>query len=146
MHVVIACLKCRLLAALGRYSMGLHLTEAELESLKPVDQNTGRHIAVINDIYSYEKELLSSKTGHVEGSFLCSAVPIFAAETDLSIPAAKNVLYCLAREWEVVHRMRVEEREAAGCSETISRYMEGLEYHMSGNERWSRSTLRYSQV
>ena len=131
-----------------RFSMGLHLTPADFDSVAAVEKNCGRHISVVNDIYSYEKELLTSQTAHKEGGVLCSAVPIFATEADVEIAAAKNVLYTLCREWEKVHRKLVQEREAAegGCKESVRRYMEGIEYHMSGNELWSKTTKRYHNI
>ncbi len=33
-----------------------------------------------------------------------------------------------------------------GLREEVMRYMDGLEYQMSGNELWSQSTLRYIGV
>lgn len=79
---------------------------------------------------------------------LCSAVSIFAAETGLGVSAAKRALYVLVREWEAVHRELVKARLDAegGCGENLRVYMEGLEYHMSGNELWSSTTKRYGGV
>lgn len=128
--------------------MGLHLTHLDRLSVYKVEQNCGRHIAIINDIFSFEKELRASETAHHEGGVLCSAVQIFATEAELNIPAAKRVLWTMCREWEVVHRELVKERKARpqGCSETVQTYMEAHEYFMSGNERWSQSTKRYSSI
>ena len=125
--------------------MGLSLSAADFESVELVEKNCGRHISVVNDIYSYGKELLTSQTAHKEGGFLCSAVPIFADETDLSIVAAKRGLWTLVREWEYVHNELVQARISSqhGCSEAVKAYMNGLEYHMSGNELWSKTTKRY---
>lgn len=131
-----------------RFSMGLHLSDADFASVTEVEKNCGRHISIINDIYSFEKELLASKTAHQEGGVLCSAVQIFAQEAGLSFEAAKHVLYSLAREWEFVHQELVAKREAApgGCTEAVKAYINGLEYHMSGNELWSQTTKRYQEV
>lgn len=129
-----------------RFSMSLHLTPADFATVTALEANTGRHISIINDIYSFEKELLASKTQHTEGAYLCSAVPIFAQETEIPVTAAKRVLYVLAREWEVRHREMVREIEEGGAGEVVGRYMQGLEFHMSGNELWSRTTRRYADV
>lgn len=131
-----------------RFSMGLHLSAAEFSSVKDVEKNCGRHISIVNGIYSFEKELLASKTAHQEGGVLCSAVQIFAQETEIGIEAVKRVLYILAREWEFVHRDLVAKRVtvSGGCSEAVKAYMDGLEYHMSGNELWSQTTKRYHEV
>jgi len=133
-----------------RFSMSLHLTSADFATVAALEKNTGRHISIINDIYSFEKELHSSRTQHAEGAYLCNAVPIFADETDVSVGAAKRALYVLAREWEGRHREMVGEIEGrggvGGCNGEVSKYMQGLEYHMSGNEIWSRTTRRYADV
>ena len=131
-----------------RFSMGLHLSAEDFASVADIERNCGRHISIVNDIYSFEKELQTSKVAHKEGGVLCSAVPIFAQEMGLGVPAAKRALYALVREWEYLHQELVAKREAepGGCGENVKWYMNGLEYHMSGNELWSATTKRYSAV
>ncbi|KAI9653416.1 MAG: hypothetical protein M1821_007081 [Bathelium mastoideum] len=134
-----------LLAALMRYSMSLHLTADEVEAAKEVELNLGRHISIVNDIYSFEKELKASKTGHMEGGALCSAVSVLSTEVCISYDASKHVLWTLCREYEDVHE-RLVARIAGDeviCSDTLRLYLKGLEYQMSGNELWSRTTKRY---
>lgn len=99
--------------------------------------------SIANDIYSWEKELKASKTGHAEGSSLCSGVLVLAQCSGLDIAAAKRVLWAMTREWELTHDRMVASQQASGCSEAVSLYMKGLEYQMSGNELWSKTTLRY---
>lgn len=111
--------------------------------MRPVDMNCSKHLSVINDIWSYEKEVLASKTAHEEGGALCTGVAIFAAETEVSIVAAKRVLYSICREWEAHHDELVAEALTKRDSPELRAYVKGLEYQMSGNEMWSRSTLRY---
>lgn len=123
--------------------MGLHLSGSELASVVPLERNCSKQISVVNDIYSWEKEVRAAQTGHQEGSALCSAVKVLADETNLSIEASKRVLWSMIREWELVHEELVVEMEKNGCSEAVRDYMKGLEYQMSGNEQWSRTTLRY---
>lgn len=126
-----------------RFSMGLQLSTSELTSLAPLERNCSKQISVVNDIYSWEKEVRAAQTGHQEGSALCSAVKVLANETNLSTDASKRVLWSMIREWELVHEELVAEMERAGCSQAVREYMKGLEYQMSGNEQWSRTTLRY---
>ncbi|KAI0396355.1 Aristolochene synthase in complex with 12,13-Difluorofarnesyl diphosphate [Xylariaceae sp. FL0594] len=137
-----------LLSALMRFSMGLHLTPQELAMVRPVDENCSKHISIINDIFSWEKELAQSFTGHEEGSVLCSSVQVLAEEANLTIEASKRVLFAMAREWELTHLQLAAEIEADPSLTDESRaavmsYVKGLEYQMSGNELWSASTLRY---
>jgi aristolochene synthase len=126
-----------------RLVMGLHLEPSEAVEMEPLEQNCAKHISIINDIYSWEKELKASKSGHLEGSSLCSGVLVLAQCSGLEISAAKRVLWAMTREWELVHDQMVAHQKDNGCSEAVSMYMKGLEYQMSGNELWSKTTLRY---
>lgn len=132
-----------LLSALMRFSMGLNLTDEELAACRPLERNCSKQISVVNDIYSWEKELLQSKKGHVEGSVLCNAVGILAEEMEVGVPSSKKVLWAMVREWSDKHDDLAREMEAGGCSKAVSQYIKGLEYQMSGNEAWSETTLRY---
>lgn len=117
----------------------------ELASMEALETNCSKQLSVVNDIYSFEKEERASRTGHKEGASLCSAVKILAEETHLGIAATKRVLWTMVREWERSHDQIVAEKLQAprGCSESAELYMKGLEYQMSGNEQWSKTTLRY---
>lgn len=123
--------------------MKVHLTEEDLRIAAPVERNCAKHIAVLNDIYSWNKELLASETLHHEGAAICSSVQVLSEETALNHAAAQRVLWTMCREWESVHRELVREREEIGCKGDLLDYIHGLEYQMSGNERWSESTPRY---
>ena len=124
---------------------GFHLTPSETESVSPLEHNCSKHLGVVNDIYSWEKELKASKTGHLEGAALFSAVKIVADDTNLGFDAVKRVLWSMTREWENTHAELAAEQLAspAGASHNLRRYIQGLEYQMSGNELWSATTLRY---
>lgn len=139
----------RLLSALMRFSMGLKIDKSELAVARPVELNCSKHISVLNDIYSYEKEVLAAKTGHVEGGALCSSVQILAQEADVDPQASKRILWSMCREWERCHEKlvaQVEQQQQQQASPALRAYMRGLEYQMSGNEMWSQSTLRYNGV
>ncbi|KAL2833629.1 Aristolochene synthase [Aspergillus pseudoustus] len=136
-----------LLSALMRFSMGLRLSAYELSSMRHIDANCSKHISVINDIYSYEKELYSSQVAHEEGGVLCTSVRTLAKEANIDVQATKRVLFFMCREWEVIHQEMEEElRASRKVSSAALVYVKGLEYQMSGNELWSRTTLRYSVV
>lgn len=126
-----------------RFSMGLHVSSAELSAASPADMTCSKHLSVINDIWSYEKELKASKTAHEEGGVLCTSVAILARDAALSIPAAKRVLYSMCREWELQYKDN--ERAVLEVCDTpaLRTYLLGLELQMTGNELWSRTTERY---
>jgi aristolochene synthase len=126
-----------------RFCMGLRLTPEELAVAKLVDMNCSKHLSIINDIWSFEKELLASQTAHEEGGVLCSGVSIFAEGAEVSTAAAKRILYALCREWEVRHKELEAEALSQKNTLQLQAYLKGLEYQMSGNEMWSRTTLRY---
>ena len=126
--------------------MTLNLSAEELESVADIEKNVGRHISIVNDIYSYEKELLAAKSAHEEGGKLCNAVQILASEAHLGIRSSKEILWLICREWERTHESLVSEQKSKGCNENISAYVQGLEFHMSGNELWSKTTKRYHDV
>jgi aristolochene synthase len=123
--------------------MKLKLTPEDLAIARPIDMNCSKHLSVVNDIWSYEKELIASKTLHEEGGVLCTAVAIFADGAEVSAKAAKRVLYSLCREWEARHDELTVEVLAKRDTPDMRDYLKGLEYQMSGNEIWSRTTLRY---
>ena len=122
--------------------MQLHLTDAERRRAAPVERNCARHIAIVNDIYSWRKEQLASQTIHQEGATVCSAVQVLSNEATLGFAAAQRVLWTMCREYELVRRQLVQEA-TPGSSGSLQKYMRGPEYQMSGNERWSESTPRY---
>lgn len=131
-----------------RFTMGIRLTETELASMTALEQNSSKQISVVNDIYSWEKELQASMTGHKEGAALCSAVKVLADSANLSIGASKRVLWYMVREWEHVHDELCAEmaKSSKGYSEAAQAYAKGLGYQMSGNELWSKTTKRYIVV
>lgn len=126
-----------------RFSMGMKLGDDDVARVRAVEENCSKHISVVNDIYSFEKEVISAKRGHKEGAFLCSAVKVVSIETSLSFAATKRVLWVMVREWELVHDALCERIYEQGCSQVVREYLRGLQYQMSGNELWSRTTPRY---
>ncbi|RYO74186.1 hypothetical protein DL764_010940 [Monosporascus ibericus] len=128
--------------ALMRFSMALHLSPEDLALVNPVERNFGKQLSVMNDIYSFEKELLASKNGH-EGGFLCSAVSTLSDAAEISYESSRRILYALCREWELTHERLVQEVLAVKDNEAIRAYLKAFELQMSGNEEWSTMTQRY---
>lgn len=132
-----------LLGALMRFSMALSVPPSDLKLVRPVEQNCSKHLSVVNDIWSYEKEVLAAETLHEEGGTLCTAVAVLARDAEIGTDAAKRVLYHLCREWEHEHQALVAKVLEQRDTPVLRAYMQGLEFLMSGNELWSRTTLRY---
>ena len=126
--------------------MSLNLSAEELGSVAGIERNVGYQISIVNDIYSYEKEVLAAQTAHQEGGKICNAVQILAEEVHISVGSSKQLLWSICREWERTHEDLVSQQKSQECGEQVMRYVEGLEFHMSGNELWSKSTQRYHDV
>ncbi len=140
----------RLLAALMRFSYDLKLSQMEVNSVLDIEQNCGKHISLVNDVYSYEKEKLISEKESFEGAILCNAVDILANQVSIPIEAAKSVLWIMVRECEFVHQSLMDRKNntfpGLSMKNDLRRYVEGLEYQMSGNELWSKTTHRYRSI
>ena len=53
-----------------RFSMDFQMSPKELEYARPIEWKCSKHISVINDIYSFEKESLAAKEAHEEGGVM----------------------------------------------------------------------------
>jgi aristolochene synthase len=134
----------KLLCSMQRFSMGVYLTPAQLKSVELIEKNASKHISVVNDIYSFNKELLQNAASKKEGSVLCTAVKVVADECAFHFDAAKRVLWLTCREWELVHqRLEAQRKGEEGFTPELAQYVKGLELLMSGNEVWSATTPRY---
>ncbi|KAI8953277.1 Aristolochene synthase in complex with 12,13 Difluorofarnesyl diphosphate [Xylaria longipes] len=132
-----------LLGSLMTFSMNLELSEQEAVAAMPADRACSKHLSVVNDAWSYEKEVRASKMLHEEGAVLCTCVAILAHDSELSIPATKRVLYSMVREWELQFKDLVAGILTSIDTPALRAYLQGLELQMTGNEHWSRTTLRY---
>lgn len=102
-----------------RFAMALRLTPKELGGMTALERKCSKHISVVIDIFSWEKELLAARTSYQEGSVLCTAVNFFAVGTGLSIENSKRALWSMTREWELVHAEMVAQMVADGCSPAV---------------------------
>ena len=130
-----------------RYAMDLKVTEEAISTIGPISESYSRHAVIVNDIYSFPKELRAWNRHHEEGAQIPNLVMLQAQETGVTFEAAMRVLWILCRECELEHLDLVSKREAAveGCVEDLKIYMKGLEYIMGGNEMWSSYTHRYHE-
>ncbi|KAI5923116.1 terpenoid synthase [Camillea tinctor] len=138
-----------LLSGIMRFCAGLYMTPEELELVKPVEENSMRHITFVNDICSLEKEVLSAKESAKDGSelgALCSSVPIVMKWCGLGEDEAKHIMWEMVRSWEVRHFELVNEILQGHPSTALEIYFRGLEHQMAGNELWSLLTPRYNRT
>ena len=133
-----------------RFGMAVQLTAEEQKLVRDAESTASRQLTALNDVWSFEKEVLASETLDREGGVLCNAVTILAGEVGVSVPAAKRLLAHVAREYELRHAqlaediLRAADSPGSGCDvEKLRLYLEGLACQMSGNEAWSKITHRY---
>ncbi|KAJ5782243.1 hypothetical protein N7457_004017 [Penicillium paradoxum] len=137
-----------LYTALLRFGAKLHLTTAELEKSAALESTAFRHVGVMNDIYSWNREWKVYQENPTDGAQPLSAVYILANETGLPFEACKRLLYSYCRELELVLENTGDEirhDNTKSSSRELETYTRGLEYFMRGLELWSQWTPRYRQ-
>ncbi|KAL2006010.1 hypothetical protein VTN00DRAFT_9664 [Thermoascus crustaceus] len=133
--------------ALLRFGAAIHLSPEELQIVEGIERNAFRHVGIMNDIYSWNREFRVHQQEQSEGSLPFSAVHVLSMETKLSYPACKRLLYTYCRELELAHEDMVREiRDKSKMSQRLEQYIKGIEYFMRGVEIWSQWTPRYNFV
>ena len=132
----------RFVAACVRFGAMLRLSPETRNSVKCIEKSYGNLTIVVNDIYSFDKELRAWKESGKEGATVLNLVQLLASDTDLSYAAAKRVCWTLCREMELVHIQLLREREVE-TDQNLEAYLKGLEFVIGGNEQWSATTARY---
>jgi aristolochene synthase len=131
-----------LLSGIMRFCARLYMTPEELTLIRRAEENCMKHITFVNDICSYNKEVLTAKKGSQLGA-ICSSVPIVMELHQVDEHEAKNIMWKVVREWELRHFELVKEISGKSQSQALAAYLRGLEYQAAGNERWSLLTPRY---
>lgn len=126
------------------FSMGLHMKPDELVLVQPLEMNVMRHVTLVNDIASYEKEVLAAGKGFELGQ-LCSAVPIVMTACGVNELSAMRIMWEMSRELEKQHFVLLKEATEQCDSESVRLYAKGLEFQAAGNERWNLLTPRYNR-
>lgn len=113
-------------------------------SVERIEKSYANLGIVLNDIFSFDKELRAWTQNGKEGATILNLVNLFASDTGLSYAAAKRVCWTLCRELELVHMQLVQEREVHN-DQSLMAYLDGLEFVLGGNEEWSTTTARYHE-
>jgi aristolochene synthase len=128
-----------------RFCARLYMTPEELTLIVKAEENCMKHITFVNDICSYNKEVLTAKNGSQLGA-ICSSVPIVMELHQVDEHKAKYIMWKTVREWELRHFELVKEISGKNHSQALATYLKGLEYQTAGNERWSLLTPRYNEI
>ncbi|CAG8974316.1 hypothetical protein HYALB_00006164 [Hymenoscyphus albidus] len=126
------------------FGLNIDLTPTELSRITEIEKLQAYHLLVVNDYYSFEKELLDSQTKHEEGAKLFNVVAVLANEIDVSYASSKAIIDVMLRKWEEECRVMVKAIENRGeCTEAMAKYLRGKELMNLGNVVWSATTRRY---
>ncbi|KAJ5706171.1 hypothetical protein N7536_001860 [Penicillium majusculum] len=126
----------------------LYLTTPELKKTAALESTAFRHVSVMNDIYSWEREWKVYQANPTDGARPLSAIYILANETGLPYTACKRLMYSYCRELEVALKQSTNEirhNNMESWTHDLEMYIKGLEYFMCGIELWSQWTPRYRQ-
>ncbi|KAH9237210.1 hypothetical protein K456DRAFT_1830608 [Colletotrichum gloeosporioides 23] len=134
----------QLLLALQRFSQGIYLSKEELESTADIEVLFSRHISVVNDVASWDKECRAEREIDAQGSVVSNIVQVLSDDCGFSSERAKTVLWAMCEEWSKMVDECVAKRIDEGCSDSLRKYLDGLKMQMCGNELWSRTTFRYN--
>ena len=117
-----------------------------LKSPRGIHESYGKLGIIVNDIYSFDKELHMWNQAHKEGAKLLNIVNLMSIDAGIPYSTATRILLVLGRECEINHQEMVAKVMACkggGADPTVTTHLEGLEYAISGNEYWSQTTERY---
>ncbi|KAJ7280280.1 isoprenoid synthase domain-containing protein [Mycena rebaudengoi] len=125
----------RLLDALVQWTLGVYLTPEESEICSAFYASAGRAVALTNDYFSWSKEKrFPSNRG-------CSTVPVVRKQYRMSERDALLFVKGLAVDAEeTTMKLAGPLKE---LSFNVKRYVQGVEYLLSGNCFWSATAPRY---
>ena len=118
------------------FGMALTIPDNEMELCKQLTRPAFAAISLTNDLYSWEKEYKEAQRNGLP--HVVNAIWVLTNELSVSDSKAKEI--CRVKIKQYVSEYRNILREV-GCNETIStdlkRYVEALQYSISGHLVWS---------
>ena len=109
-----------------------------------IDRNIAIHVCVVNDLFSWDKEVLDAAETNYD---IVNAISIVMNQDNVDAEEARVRLAAKVPELELRHDQLL--RQSANpnpLSVESQRYIEFLVCLASGNESWSRLTARYNVV
>lgn len=79
-----------------RFGMAIKMSNHHKEAVRELDLNAAKSVSIMNDVYSFEKELKKSQTSEKDIASLCSSVDIISRECNVTAGSAKNLLQYLS--------------------------------------------------
>ncbi|KAL4904343.1 isoprenoid synthase domain-containing protein [Aspergillus multicolor] len=86
--------------ALGRWATGVSIPADEADLIHEIDLNIAAHVCLVNDLFSWEKELLAASE---TGAEIVNAVGIVMQQEDVDADTAQRMLAIRMEELETKH-------------------------------------------
>lgn len=129
--------------------MDITVPDDERPWIEELEGNISAHWALVNDLFSWDKEILESRdVAGKMGATVFNAVSVHMEELNVDAESARSSLANMVRELERKHGDLVARRMDSGrpISPDVVRYVHCLENIAAANESWSRGTARYNIV
>lgn len=123
-----------------RYGMNINLDDNILNSdyIKNIQEIVGDHAMLVNDIYSYKKECIKNINKSYQSNMISILENTENLDTNSSIKEIIDVVLEKEKQFkELINKNPYENKE-------VNKYIDSLEYVMSGNYYWSTITNRYN--
>jgi hypothetical protein len=123
----------------------LKIPDHEVETVTDLVMPAVKAASLTNDLFSYTKELIAAKESGKDD--VTNGVWVLMKEHDLTEDDAKNLCRALIKE-EVAIFVEVVKtiRDRADLSQHARKYVELMQYSVSGNVIWSRECPRYAST
>ncbi|KAE8149070.1 polyprenyl synthetase [Aspergillus avenaceus] len=125
------------------WASGVELTPEEQEDAGPVTYLAYVVLAIVNDIWSWEKEKVVTRQSRGSNPLInCVHMVMQMQGTDEE--TAKKVTHGIIRKHEEQYcRLRDEYLQKPGLSSSLKKWFQVLEISMAGNALWSVNIIRY---
>lgn len=125
------------------FGMGLHIPEEEIETCRTLMEPAWIAVGLANDVFSWPKERDVSRSMGLD--HVVNAVWVLMQEHSISEEEATRrcrelSAQCVAKYVETVYRVIEDESFSAG----LRKYIEAMQYSISGNIVWSKTCPRYN--
>lgn len=124
------------------FGMAITIPEEEMELCKKLMRPAWTIVGLQNDLFSWEKEYESAKT--MGRSNVINAIWVLMGEHSIAVDEAKKLCRKIITE-NVTEYLQVlkDNKDNTELSLDLRRYMEAMQYSLSGNAVWSLICPRY---
>jgi hypothetical protein len=125
------------------FGMGLTIPENDIERSTEATQSAFAVIALTNDLFSWERERDAAKRDNMP--HVVNAIWVIMGQHSVSEEEAKKICHSKIVELVQEYKCIVEQyrKDESVCLD-LKKYIEALQYNISGNLAWSLTCPRYN--